>query len=267
MSSPDEMGLTPDAARGYESYFIPAIFGQWPPVLLNAAQIKPGEDVLDVGCGTGVFSREAIKVVGPAGSVTGADLSESMLVVAREICPTVRFEQCNVMDLPFADASFDAAVASFILMFVPDKAAGLREMARVLRPNGRLIVGIWEGLATNAVYAELVGIVSDIVGEEAGESLAWPFTLGASGVLGSHFGEAGLAPVSTTVETGIATFPSVKEFVQTEIESWLLADSVTAENMAEISRRAETAFAPYCSDTGVMEFPLNAIIGSYVKDG
>ena len=82
MSTPDEMGLTPEAARGYESYFVPAIFGQWPPIFAEIAELRSGEDVLDVGCGTGVFTREALKTVGSTGSVTGIDLSESMLEVA-----------------------------------------------------------------------------------------------------------------------------------------------------------------------------------------
>lgn len=265
MSSPDEMGLTPDAARGYESYFVPAIFGQWPPVLLKSARVSEGDDVLDIGCGTGVFTREALKAVGSTGSVTGADMSESMLTVAREISPTAQFERCNVMNLPFKDASFDAAVASFVLMFVPDQAAGLREMARVLRPNGRLVVSIWEGLDANAVYTELVRIVADVVDQKSGESIAWPFTLGANGVLGGLFEEAGLTPVSTTVEKGNAKFPSIQEFVKTEIESWLLADAVDEESMAKIESRAEEAFSSYRNGAGEMEFPFNAIIGSYVR--
>ncbi len=89
-----------------------------------------------MGCGTGVFAREVTKRVGPNGSVTGLDLSDSMLQVARSICPDANFQQGNAMDLPFEDGSFDVAVASFMLMFVPDPALAVSELWRVLKPGG-----------------------------------------------------------------------------------------------------------------------------------
>jgi ubiquinone/menaquinone biosynthesis C-methylase UbiE len=99
MSKPDEMGLTPEAAEGYEQYFVPAIFYQWPPVLIEKAELAEGDDLLDIGCGTGVLSREAVDTVGETGSVTGFDLSESMLGVARRKAPQAKFHQGNVMSL------------------------------------------------------------------------------------------------------------------------------------------------------------------------
>lgn len=265
MTTPDEMGLTPEAARGYESYFVPAIFGQWPPIMAEAARVGAGDDVLDIGCGTGVFTREALRLVGAGGSVTGADMSESMLTVAREICPAAGFEQCNVMNLPFDDAMFDATVASFVLMFVPDPETALKEMERILRPGGRMAVSVWEGLDSNAVYSTLVKIVGDVVNKKAGDSIAWPFTLGAEGKLTEIFEQAELTNSSISIHAGRAKFPSVAEFVKTEIESWLLADAVSEDNMANIIAQAQLEFEPYCDASGEMEFPLNAAVMSYIK--
>ena len=100
MSTTDEMGLTAEAAQGYEEFFVPAIFEQWPPVLIAAARIRHGNDVLDVGCGTGVLTRSLTQHVGDSGSSTGIDLSESMLGVARERCPDATFHQGNADALP-----------------------------------------------------------------------------------------------------------------------------------------------------------------------
>ena len=86
MTDVDEMGLTPEAAQGYEQYFVPAIFDQWPVRIIDAAGAGEGHLVLEVGCGTGVLARELTKRVGQNGSVTGLDLSESMLGVARGLC-------------------------------------------------------------------------------------------------------------------------------------------------------------------------------------
>lgn len=105
MSTPDEMGLSPEAARGYEEFFVPAIFGQWPPVMLDAAAVGEGEVVLDVGCGTGVLTRELTKRLGDSGSATGFDLSESMLGIARAHCPDAIVRLLRAKYAPFKDAT------------------------------------------------------------------------------------------------------------------------------------------------------------------
>jgi len=265
MNTADEMGLTPEAARAYESYFLPAIFSQWPPIMAGIADVTNGKDVLDVGCGTGVFTREALNIVGAAGTVTGADLSESMLSVAREICPTGRFERCDVINLPFADASFDAVVASFILMFVSEPARGVSEMIRVLRPGGRMALSVWEALAENVVYSRLVEIVSEVVDKQAGELIAWPFALGSEGKLAQVFDQSGVTVTSIAVHAGRAKFPSIASFVRTEIGAWLLADAVDESMMTAIISRAEDAFGEFQNSSGTMDFPFNATIAMYAK--
>jgi ubiquinone/menaquinone biosynthesis C-methylase UbiE len=74
--------LTGSAADIYEQIFVPAIFAQWPPVLLDAADVTPGQGILDVGCGTGVLAKAAMERVGPGGRVVGLDPNMPMLAVA-----------------------------------------------------------------------------------------------------------------------------------------------------------------------------------------
>ena len=83
MSSVERGQVTRDAADVYEEYFLPALFQQWAPRLADAAQIRPGQRVLDVACGTGVLAREVADLVGPAGAVVGLDVNDGMLAVAR----------------------------------------------------------------------------------------------------------------------------------------------------------------------------------------
>lgn len=261
MSTADEMGLTPEAANGYEEFFVPAIFDQWPPVMIAAAAVAEGEDVLDVGCGTGVLTRELTRYVGDDGSATGFDLSESMLGVARERCPDATFKQGNVMDLPFDDQSFDVVISSFMLMFVPDPKKALSEMQRVLKTGGRLVVSVWQGLENNVVYRKLVEATQEVAGADSANSLAWPFTMGEPGRLESLFQAAGIDEVAMSEHDGTADFPSVEGFVATEIQAWLLADSVDSNQIDAIVNLLRAKYPPFEGVTGAVSFPLNALVG------
>lgn len=256
----DEMGLTAEAARGYEAYFVPAIFHQWPQRIMALAEPTPTDRILDVGCGTGVLTRQLSQIVSNPANLVGVDLSESMLGVAREQCPGVQFHQGSAADLPFADGSFDAVVSSFMLMFVPEPEQALREMYRLVAPGGRLVVSVWQGLDTNPVYLALVDIARQVLGDESAESLAWPYALGKPGHLESLFKAAGVSPPVIVYQDGNATFPSLEDFVRTEIQSWLLAERVSDAQIhqivAELSNRNLVSNARADS----VSFPLNAIL-------
>lgn len=260
MSTPDEMGLTPEAANGYEAFFVPAIFDQWPPVMIAAAEVATGDHVLDVGCGTGVLTRELAQHIGDTGSATGLDLSESMLGVARERCPDAVFKQGSATDLPFDDSSFDVVVSSFMLMFVPDPGKALSEMRRVLKPGGRLVVSVWQGLDNNVVYRELVEATREIADDESAGSMAWPFTMGDAGRLAELFQSAGMPDVTLSEHDGTASFPSVEDFVATEIQAWLLADKLDANQIASMVSLLRAKYPPFEDATGSVTFPLNALI-------
>lgn len=266
MSTPDAMGLTPSAAAGYEEFFVPAIFDQWPAQIIRQVQIADGDDVLEVGCGTGVFAREAVKHVGASGRVTAIDLSENMLGVARNICPDVEFRQANAMNLPFEDASFDVAVSSFVLMFVPEPERVVREMLRVLKPNGRLFVAVWESLQQNPAYSRLVNIARSRIDDDAGVSLAMPFALGEEGCLANIFQSVGGEQVDLSYHKGRAKFPSLESFITTEIRAWVLGDRVDEKGLAEVIEDAREQYREYCDEaTGALDIPLNAVFAKLTK--
>ena len=115
--------------------------------LVSIGAPQPGERVLDVGTGSGVVARAAAARVGPSGSVLGVDVSEEMLETARKETasagfPQVDFRRQDVQHLALGDASFDVVCSLFALPHVADPAAALREMHRVLRPSGRLVLGM-----------------------------------------------------------------------------------------------------------------------------
>jgi demethylmenaquinone methyltransferase / 2-methoxy-6-polyprenyl-1,4-benzoquinol methylase len=103
--------------------------------LTAEAVVVPGDEVLDACCGTGDLALAAERA---GGRVTGLDFSERMLERARRKSASVRWVRGDALALPFADGSFDAATVGFGIRNVDDLEAGLRELARVLRPGGRL---------------------------------------------------------------------------------------------------------------------------------
>ncbi|HEX8053693.1 MAG TPA: methyltransferase domain-containing protein [Thermoleophilaceae bacterium] len=111
----------------------------------EAVAAAPGERILDVGCGPGYYVAELAEEVGPDGTVTGIDQSPAMLAVARDRCkslPGTSFGEGEATALPFDDASFDAVLSVQVMEYVPDVAAALAEVHRVLRPGGRVV--LWD---------------------------------------------------------------------------------------------------------------------------
>ena len=108
--------------------------------------LRPGEHVVDVGCGAGIDSLIAARMVGPGGSVVGVDMTPAMLERARASAErgafsNVRFHEGFAESIPVADGWADVVISNGLLNLVPDKFAGLQEMARVLKPGGRLQIG------------------------------------------------------------------------------------------------------------------------------
>ena len=115
-------------------------------LVLDVAELSPGASVLDVGCGTGTLALEAYQRVGPAGRVVGIDPGPRQIDRARTKAARrgveVHFQIGAIERLPFTDASFDAVLSTLMMHHLPDdlKRVGLAEIARVLKPGGRLLV-------------------------------------------------------------------------------------------------------------------------------
>jgi demethylmenaquinone methyltransferase/2-methoxy-6-polyprenyl-1,4-benzoquinol methylase len=117
---------------------------QWRERAVDRAQVGPGSDALDICCGTGDLALELRRRIGPDGRVVGSDFSEPMLELARrksgdEGLP-VEFGWADALDLPYGNGSFDAVTIGFGARNLADLDKGLAEMARVLRPGGRLVI-------------------------------------------------------------------------------------------------------------------------------
>jgi demethylmenaquinone methyltransferase/2-methoxy-6-polyprenyl-1,4-benzoquinol methylase len=117
---------------------------EWRQRAVERAQVEPGSNALDVCCGTGDLALELRRRIGPDGRVVGCDFSEPMLELARrksgEQGLPVEFGWADALELPYGDGSFDAVTIGFGARNLADLDRGLAEMARVLRPGGRLVI-------------------------------------------------------------------------------------------------------------------------------
>jgi demethylmenaquinone methyltransferase / 2-methoxy-6-polyprenyl-1,4-benzoquinol methylase len=113
---------------------------RWRERAADLARLGPGSSALDVACGTGDLAIELQRRVGPSGRVVGSDFSEGMLELARAKSDTIAWEWGNALELGYADGEFDAATVGFGARNFSDLRQGLREMARVVRPGGRVVV-------------------------------------------------------------------------------------------------------------------------------
>jgi len=131
---------------------------------LDAAAIGTGEQVLDIGCGTGQTTRDAARRAAPGGAL-GIDLSAEMIDVARRMAtaeglPGARFEQADAQIYPFGPGSFDVAISRTGAMFFGDPHAAFTNIARALRGRGRLALLSWQPLPANEWAAELTGALA-----------------------------------------------------------------------------------------------------------
>jgi demethylmenaquinone methyltransferase/2-methoxy-6-polyprenyl-1,4-benzoquinol methylase len=113
--------------------------GRWRRFAADCAGLEPGDAAVDVCCGTGDLALELLRRVRPGGRVVGADFAARMLAVAGRKSADVEWVEADALALPFADGEFAAAAIAFGMRNLPDHEAGFRELARVVRPGGRVI--------------------------------------------------------------------------------------------------------------------------------
>jgi SAM-dependent methyltransferase len=256
MTPTEQFQLSVQAAEQYEAAFVPAIFAEWAPLLADIAQVHEGQSVLDVACGTGIVARTVVDRLSGTGRVTGLDLNGGMLSVARRLRPELEWDQGDVAELPYDDDTFDVVLCQMALMFFVDRAAALREMARVARPGGTVAVAVPASLAEQPAYRPFVEMAVRHAGEDAASVLGAYWLCGDLGELRALFGSAGLEVTDTWTHLGTAHFASPAHLATVEVEGSPLVERITPDVYARIREDAAAVLQPFVGAGGELDAPL-----------
>lgn len=220
--------------------------------LAHAAQrlnARPGQKILDVATGTGWSARNVAR---HGAEVTGIDIAADLLAAARRlsahIAPAIEFRAGDAEKLPVADASFDGAISTFGVMFAARHERVAAELARVLRPRGRLVLATWTPAGAVAKFFAVVGKHSDAP-PPTPSPLAWGDTDHVRNLLGRDFDltfEAGLNnayydDVETMWARFVAGFGPVRR----------LAESLPPDRLLAFKRDIDAYHATYAVPAGI----------------
>ena len=180
--------------------------------LLEMADIRPGERVLDVACGTGLVTCHVARQVGESGTVIGVDVAGKMVAYAQQVAANQRLRQVtwarmDAEELLLPDGTFDVALCALGLMYVPHPVQALQEMYRVLKPGGRAVAAVW-GRRDRCGWAEIFPIVDARVTTEVCPLF---FHLGTQGYARANVSAAGFEHIVSDRLSTLLPYASPEE--------------------------------------------------------
>lgn len=250
----------------YDRHLGPALFEPYARDL--AARLpKSAKRVLEVACGTGIVTK-ALRAAMPAGGVlTATDLSEAMVSFARSrlpASPDLEFRPADAGALPFADASYDAVVCQFGIMFVPDKAAALREARRVLVPGGTLLFSVWDAFEHNPASKIAQETVESIFPADPPPFYKIPFGFHDAQAIRGLMDAAGFTHIAIHVVALRTRSPSARDYATGLVTGTPMATAIaerggmTAEQVTDrVSAALERRFGE-----GAIDAPMRALVFS-----
>jgi len=158
MSSPDtDKVFAGSIPKLYDTYLVPLIFEPYAADMAKRLRARPISRLLEIAAGTGVVTRALASALPESTAIVATDLNQAMLDQAAVVGTkrAVEWRQADAMQLPFPDATFDALVCQFGVMFFPDKAKAYAEARRVLRPGGVFVFNAWDRIEDNE-FADVV---------------------------------------------------------------------------------------------------------------
>ena len=275
--APDVIRKWTESAQYWEKHrnLIQHMFAPVSRALAEAANVAPGNAVLDVATGPGEPALSLAAIVGPQGMICGVDPIPGMIEAAqseavRRGLSNTRFEVASADALPYPDATFDAVVSRFGVMFFPSPADGVREMLRVLKPGGKLALAVWCSAERNPFHYALLNVLWKHVDSPPPDPDAPDaFRFAPAGKLRELFVEAGSPhPEEHLLRFAIEAPLPVEEFLplRLDVSEKLRAAfaEFSPEEQAEVRREMIESLGEFATDSGV-SFPTEVLIVSATR--
>lgn len=197
----------------YERHLGPVLFE---PYARDLAARVPTEAsaILEIAAGTGRVTRHLLASLPAAGALVATDLNEPMLVEAERRIPAdrrLRFQVADAQALPFSGGAFDAVVCQFGLMFVPDKPLAIREIRRVLRPGGTLLLSVWDDVVRNHATRALQELAFAELPSDPPNFMLTPFSMHDADALHALVASGGFTAIQVETVAQTAVSPSAAE--------------------------------------------------------
>lgn len=246
------------AAEAYEKYIVPAFMLPLVNGVIDIAAPRRGEFVLDVACGTGLVARLVASRVAPGGTVSNLDFDPAMIAVARGLVEsppgvTMTWHCASALSMPFDDGAFDLVFCLNGLQFLPDHAAGLAEMRRVMKPGARLLVTVLSAVDRCRGHALLLRGLERRGVDPA--PMLKAFALGDAAKLEALAGNAGFPGARIRVVQDRVRFPSAGHFVDALAAGAVATRHVLArlsdDQRNEFMHEMREEFRQYEEDGGV----------------
>ncbi len=234
----------------YDTYLVPMIFEAYADDLAGrVAALEPG-NVLETAAGSGVVTRALAARLDPAARYVVTDLNQPMLdlAVSRQgPDERITWQQADALNLPFDDASFDAVVCQFGVMFFPDKIAGYTEARRVLKPGGRFLFSVWDHIGVNEFSDIVTQEAASVFPEDPPQFLArTPHGYHDVGTIREELASADFTDISVTTLTETSPAPSPRHAAVAYCEGTPLRNEIEARDanlLDQITDRATRAIA------------------------
>lgn len=269
MATSTQWQLARDAAERYERILVPAILGPGARTLVEWSDLRDGEAVVDIGCGTGAAARFAAERVGASGRVAGVDVNSGMIDVAKSVAPVqgavIEWFEHNAYQLPFTEGEFDAALCAQTLQFLDDQPRALAEIHRILKPGGRVAVSLWCDIRESPYFHVLVQAVTKNIGAETATGLRAAFGLSDAKTIRALLTGAGFKNVKAIVKQLYLELPKPQDFVPRHVSATPMSTGFYAAS--EEARRAvvhdvSEQLVPYKTDQGIrVPFSMHLVMG------
>lgn len=261
MSESSDWQVPGSGVEIYESVFVPAMMAEWALRLIALANLQPGEHALDAACGTGALTRPAAKSIAAKGRVVGLDLSPEMLAVVRALdssnAAPIEWREGDVSAMPFEDGIFDVVFCAFGFMFFPDRAAALKEMRRVLKPDGRLAISVWGPIDRCPGQTAMKESWERHFGADAAAGFSRMHIMGDPEMVRSLVRDAGFRNVSVEPAVGVVRHRSPEYLVRSfGAMAGIQADEQTR---AKVIQEVSAVLQSYVGAEG-LEYPIEAIL-------